>query len=128
MEQVISIALGGAVGALLRVYGGAWIMRLCPGSLPYGTMAVNLLGAFLIGLLSGLLTSRSDWPIWVRYLLISGGLGAFTTFSTLALEWLELLMAGEYGGAIFYGGIQLVGGLVLVGLGLWLARVCIACA
>ena len=123
MEKVLSIALGGAFGALLRVYGSDWIMRFFPSAMiPYGTMVINILGAFLIGLCAGLFTGRPDWPAWARFLLISGGLGAFTTFSTYMLEWLNLMLAGNYGHAFVYGLAQVVAGLLLCWLGIIVAR------
>ena len=65
---------------------------------------------------------HSEWPAWAKYLLVGGGLGAFTTFSTFAFELLQLLMDGAYMGALAYGGIQLVGGLLVCYVGLVLAR------
>lgn len=122
MDKVLVIALGGALGALIRVYSGEWIMDHLPGDFPYGTMVVNCLGALLIGLFLGLFMEHSEWPAWAKYLLVGGGLGAFTTFSTFAFELLQLLMDGAYMGALAYGGIQLVGGLFACYVGLVLAR------
>ena len=89
---------------------------------PYGTMAVNLIGCLLIGLCLGAYILRPDWPEWIRFLLVAGGLGAFTTFSTFAFELLDLLLGGQYGQALMYGGIQLIGGLLLCWVGILITR------
>lgn len=122
MDKMIVIALGGALGALGRVYLGEWIMSRLDGLFPYGTLVVNLLGAFIIGLCLGLFMDHSEWPSWAKYLLVGGSLGAFTTFSTFIFDLLQLLMEGAYVGALAYGGIQVVCGLLLCWLGLVLAR------
>lgn len=122
MDKIVAIALGGALGALFRVYLGEWVMSRVGGLFPYGTVVVNLLGALIIGLCLGLFMEHSEWPSWAKYLLVGGGLGAFTTFSTLVFELLQLLMEGAYLGALAYGGIQLLFGLLLCWLGLVLAR------
>ena len=93
--QLLAIALGGALGAVLRfllstrVY--AWLGR----GFPYGTLAVNVLGSFLMGFLTIVLLERSMAdPTW-RAVILVGFLGAFTTFSTFSIETLVLLEEGE---------------------------------
>lgn len=121
MEKYMAIACGGALGALARSMVGEWVMaRLGP--YPFGTIVVNLIGCFIIGVILGAYLCRPDWPQWVRFFLVIGGLGAFTTFSTFAFELLQLLTAGDFGDVLFYGAVQILGGLVLCAIGMWLAK------
>lgn len=89
-----AIAAGGALGALMRfwVSGGvyAWLGR----EFPYGTLSVNLIGSFFIGLAFILLTERLTLGAEVRAFILIGFLGAFTTFSTFSFETLVLLQEG----------------------------------
>jgi len=89
-----AIAAGGALGAIMRfwVSGGiyAWLGR----DFPYGTLSVNLIGSFFIGIAFILLTERLTLGAEVRAFVLIGFLGAFTTFSTFSLETLILLQEG----------------------------------
>lgn len=90
------IALGGAIGAALRYLISGWTYSLLGTSFPWGTMVVNLTGSFLIGLFWQLFADAAVSPN-MRLLIMTGGLGAFTTFSTFALESLNLFLDGEAG-------------------------------
>lgn len=95
MTQLLAIAGGGAIGALLRFWVSGWVYSLLGRSFPYGTLAVNVAGSLVMGLCYVLLVERmAVGPEW-RALVMVGGLGAFTTFSTFSLETLNLLLAGE---------------------------------
>lgn len=89
-----AIAAGGAFGAIMRfwVSGGvyAWLGR----DFPYGTLSVNVIGSFFIGIVSILLTEKLTLTAEVRSFVMIGFLGAFTTFSTFSLETLFLLQEG----------------------------------
>lgn len=94
MLDWIAIALGGAAGALGRWLMSAGVHRWLGRDFPWGTLAVNVAGSFVMGLLAALLVERlALGPAWRAGLLI-GFLGAFTTFSTFALETVELLEEG----------------------------------
>lgn len=94
MGELGAIAAGGALGAVMRfwVSGGiyAWLGR----DFPYGTLTVNLIGSFIIGIAFILLTERLTLGAEVRAFVLIGFLGAFTTFSTFSLETLFLLQQG----------------------------------
>lgn len=93
--QLIAIAAGGAVGALLRYWVSSGVHIVAGRSFPYGTLTVNVLGSLLIGLLYVLFNERFELAAPWRALLMIGVLGAFTTFSTFSMETLELLEQGE---------------------------------
>jgi CrcB protein len=99
MHQTIAIAAGGALGALLRYWVSNGIYLLLGRGFPYGTLAVNIFGSFIMGLLFVFLLERSALaPEWRAFLLV-GVLGAFTTFSTFSIETLVLLQQGALGKA-----------------------------
>jgi fluoride exporter len=112
-------ALGGALGALAR-WGVATALPWSPGTWPWGTLLVNLLGCFLMGVLVGVLAARRPEATWPRPFLGVGVLGGFTTYSAFAVEVVQaveqgsLLVAGGYVVASVVGGMLAVvaGGLV----------------
>lgn len=119
--QIIVIAVGGAVGAVLRYLVSLLVISLAGESWPYGTLVVNLLGSFLIGFLWQLFDTIT-YPHNTRLLIFTGGLGAFTTFSTFGLESLTLLQAGRSRDGILYLAASNLGGLLCVWLGFIVSR------
>ena len=121
--RLLLIALGGAVGTLAR-YGAGALLRGASqrGEFPYGTLAVNLVGCFAIGLFSGLFAER--WPVREEYrlALIVGVLGGFTTFSSFGWETAAMLRDGHVLRAAANVLAQNVLGVVLVFAGYALAR------
>jgi len=102
MKYLLFVALGGASGALSRHWLANWVHGLWEGRLPLGTLLVNGLGSFAMGVVYVLLMEKallhSDW----RGVLMVGFLGAFTTFSTYSLETIRLLETGHTLTAIVY--------------------------
>jgi CrcB protein len=92
--QIVAIAGGGALGALGRFWMSAGVYRVVGRDFPWGTLTVNTLGSFLMGLLFVLFLERLPTGPEVRSAILVGFLGAFTTFSTFSLETLELIEAG----------------------------------
>ncbi len=101
MKFILFIALGGAGGAVSRYLLGYWIHTLWEGRLPLGTLLVNMLGSFAIGVVFVLIERQILHPDW-RGVLMVGFLGAFTTFSTFSLETVNLIEAGHVGHALAY--------------------------
>ena len=127
MWNIIGISIGAVAGALARWQVGRWFNQ--PHSLlPWGTLAVNLVGGYLIGLLVALFQhSPGIDPVW-RLVLITGFLGALTTFSSFSAETVAMLQDGRYGLALLQCSLHLFGSLALTALGLatgnalWAAR------
>jgi CrcB protein len=102
MKYLLFIAIGGASGAVSRYLLANWVHSLWEGKLPLGTLLVNMVGSFAIGIVYVLLVEREMiHPDW-RGVLMVGFLGAFTTFSTFSLETISLLEAGHLGHALAY--------------------------
>jgi CrcB protein len=95
MLNVVCIAVGGALGALLRFWTAGSVQLAFGGSFPLGTLVVNVSGSLVMGLLYVLLFERLDVGAEWRAALLIGLLGAYTTFSTFSIETLNLLEAGE---------------------------------
>ena len=118
------IGMGGFLGSISRFYLSLAIHRIIPHlSFPLGTLAVNVLGCFLIGLLYGLADTRQFFGDEVRLFLAVGVLGGFTTFSTFGYETLALLRAAEFIWAVLSVLMHLVAGLGAVWVGDTLGRV-----
>ena len=89
MINIFWVATGGALGASLRFISSSFINLFYP-NLPIGTFFVNVLGSFIIGLLINTLEMRSSSEIFIKYFLIIGVLGSYTTFSAFSYEVIEL--------------------------------------
>jgi CrcB protein len=106
----VLVAAGGALGAVVRVAVGAAIPVT---RWPWSTLVVNLSGAFLLGVLLGLVTARLGGGTWARPLLGTGVLGAYTTFSALSVEIERLPVTNAFAYAL----VTLVGGLIVAWAG-----------
>ncbi len=121
MLHIFAICLGACAGALLRWQLGLW---LNPGGLiPWGTLAANLIGGYLVGLCVGVFQALPQLdPVW-RLALVTGFLGALTTFSSFSAEVVALLQQQRYTLALGTAALHLGGSLLLTALGLQTARV-----
>ncbi len=92
----LAIAIGGAIGACLRFALSEWMLHLFGRAFPFGTLLVNILGSFVIGLLYGLFITEQISPNPWRIFIGIGVLGAFTTFSTFSMDTVLLLQQGDW--------------------------------
>lgn len=117
MGPVIAICIGASAGALARWGLGLW---LSPGGvIPWGTLAANLVGGYLIGVCVAVFQAMPQLdPVW-RLALVTGFLGALTTFSSFSAEVVGMLMQQRYGLALGTAALHLVGSLILTAAGIW---------
>lgn len=109
---LITIALGGALGAVLRYLISRGMHAVLGMHFPYGTLTVNVLGSLMMGVLTFYFLSRYSFGVNVRAFFLIGLLGAFTTFSSFSIETLNLFDSGATGAALL--NIILNPGLCLV--------------
>ena len=116
--SVLYVALGGALGSVSRYLLGAWTQTFSKSiDFPYGTLAVNLIGCFVIGFLSQLVETRGAFMPESRAFIFIGLLGGFTTFSAFGNDTINLLRDGETFNALANVGANVILGLALVWFG-----------
>lgn len=122
MNATLLVMAGGALGAAGRYHLGRMFLHLTGIGFPYGTLAANLIGGLLMGVLAGALARSSfvDEP-W-RLLLGVGLLGGFTTFSAFSLEMVDMIERGEWGVAIGYVLVSVIGSILALFAGLLAVR------
>lgn len=112
----LAVSVGAAFGACARWLLGMWLNT--SSGWPWGTLIVNLVGGYLIGVALAVLLAHPEWPQWVRLAAVTGFLGGLTTFSTFSAETVAMLERGAYGAALGYAAVSLIGSLALTALGL----------
>jgi CrcB protein len=122
MNAYILVFLGGGLGAVSRHAVGFVIARLAGIGFPWGTMLVNILGSFAMGLLIAWLARRSAGDLDLRLLLATGFLGGFTTFSAFSLDAVTLYERGALTAAAGYVIASVAVSILALFAGLWLAR------
>ena len=123
MNQLIAIASGGALGAVLRFLVSSGVYQWLGRGFPYGTLAVNIIGAFLIGLMTeALILQRIVISMEFRSAILIGLFGSFTTFSTFSLETLYLIEQGSLSKASLNIVISVFAWLFAVWLGVLTGR------
>ena len=122
MKILLMVAIGGAIGAVARQQSNQLIMRIFGGEFPIGTIFVNILGSFIMGLLFELFASKITLSDEWRSLIFTGVLASFTTFSSFALDVALLSERNEYYYALCYIGISVVLSIGALFVGLWIMR------
>lgn len=112
MLNILLVAVGGAAGSVCRYLTGLAMTRWFGTGFPWGTITVNIVGSFVIGLLAELIARKVSMPMETRLLLVVGFLGGFTTFSSFSLDTMALFERGESLSAFAY-----VAASVLLSLG-----------
>lgn len=125
MLNILAICIGACVGALARWGLGLWLSS--GASLPWGTLAANLIGGYLIGLFVAMFQTMPDLdPAW-KLAVITGFLGALTTFSSFSAEVIVLLQQQRLAAALGWSSLHLFGSLAMTLVGMqswnhWIAR------
>ena len=121
MYSILYVGIGSFIGGAFRYLLTSWTYRNLNPSFPYGTLAVNVIGSFLIGFLGGLAESRTLLTAEARLFLVTGILGGFTTFSAFAWETFSLAGAAQPTAALNVV-LQLSLGLLAVWIGNFFGR------
>ncbi len=122
MQKLLLIGLAGALGAQTRYSLSGFVQRYSGFTFPVGTLVVNLLGTFLFGFIWSLVEQRLVISVETRVVILSGFLGAFTTFSSFMFETSALVGDGQWGYALLNITAQIVLGMIAIFLGLAAGR------
>ena len=121
MARFLLICAGGAIGSGARYLFSSAMARAF-GNFPFGTLGVNVLGSFLASVVMVLALEKSALAPELRFFLVTGVLGGFTTYSSFNYETLHLAQSGAAGLAVVNVAVTLVACLLAGGAGIWLAR------
>ncbi len=121
IQKILAVALGGSIGAVIRFLIFTYYDKLSNQSFPWATLAVNLVGSFLIGFLWGVFDKIYITP-GIRLFIFIGILGSFTTFSTFAFEVFNMSKEGEIKNMIIYILATNIFGIALVFAGYYLSK------
>jgi CrcB protein len=118
----ISVALGGAIGAVCRYWVSICLLPVASYKFPYATLSVNVAGSLLMGVLYVLIVEKGGLPDQARNILMVGFLGAFTTFSTFSLDAISLWQNGDQLMALIYVVSSVALCLLAIIFAIWLTR------
>ena len=121
MLNLLLVVVGGGIGAGIRHLTNIGALRLVGPNYPWGTMAINIVGSFAMGLFIAILARRGG-SNELRLFVATGILGGFTTFSAFSLDFATLWERGATLPALGYALASVIGAIIALFLGLWLAR------
>jgi CrcB protein len=122
MKNLLLVGLGGGIGSILRYLCQKWINESYQNIFPLGTFLVNISGCFLIGVFYALGERSNVLSPQIRFLLITGLCGGYTTFSTFAFENFSLLRIGDMSTFFLYAVASVVVGIIAVFMGSFLIK------
>lgn len=117
LKSLLVVGSGSFVGGSLRYLLSIYMRNVCGQGFPWGTLAVNLLGCFVFGIIFAIFSKNSTTDNTLCLLLTTGVGGGFTTFSTFANESVQMLQNGNIAGFIGYVATSIIAGFLLVALG-----------
>jgi CrcB protein len=117
----LAVGVGAAFGAWLRWWLGLILNPVFP-TLPYGTLAANLLGGYLVGVAIAYFGQHASLPPEARLFAITGFLGGLTTFSTFSAEVMTLILRQQFAWAFAEVSVHLLGSLTMTALGIWTVK------
>ena len=121
-QTVLAIGSGGFIGALSRAYLNGLISNRVPHELPFGTLGVNLIGSFIMGVLISYFMYSTLFSVHVKSFLTTGFLGALTTYSTFAIESFLMLQAGSITLALINMSLNVFGTIFMAGSGFYVVK------
>ncbi len=121
MLTFLAVGLGAAIGAWLRWGLSIWLNSPAD-PVPYGTLAANLLGGYLVGLAVAYFAHHGEFSPELKLFLITGFMGGLTTFSTFSVEVFTLLARAQYALGFLAMAVHVAGSLAMTGLGVWSFR------
>ncbi len=121
-QTILAIGSGGFIGSVLRAYMNGIISHRLPHDLPYGTLGVNLIGSFIMGVLIAYFMQTSFFSLHTKSFLTTGILGGFTTYSAFAIESFLLLEGGHILLATLNISLNAFGTIFMAGSGFYLVK------
>jgi len=120
--KYVIVGVGGGLGSILRFWLSSYVGSKMGTRFPYGTLVINITGSFLMGLAFAMLTVKTHWSPYWRYLVPIGFIGGYTTFSSFEYETLRAVQDGQLGLGLLYLAVSVLLGFAAVWGGILAGR------